>query len=172
MDWAAPLGPELGARLHDYFPLTPFAGAYLAIAALNIVFAPILLLLKIPLPTAPASRPALAVPLLTVLQRPAVMVAILCGMVSYALMSLVMTATPLAMQGCGFATEVAADVVRWHVIAMFAPEFFHRRPDPAFWHRADYCHRLLLLLAFCGVIALLDTELMNFYAALILLGLG
>ena len=48
----------------------------------------------------------------------------ICAMVSYALMNLVMTSTPLAMVGCGFATPQAADVVSGHVLAMFAPSFF------------------------------------------------
>ena len=45
-------------------------------------------------------------------------VAMLCAMVSYALMNLVMTSTPLAVVGCGFTTANAADVVAWHVLAM------------------------------------------------------
>jgi hypothetical protein len=48
----------------------------------------------------------------------------ICGMVSYALMNLVMTSTPLAVVGCGFSTGTAADVVSAHVLAMFAPSFF------------------------------------------------
>ena len=39
-------------------------------------------------------------------------------------MNLVMTSTPLAIVGCGFTTANAADVVSWHVLAMFAPSFF------------------------------------------------
>ena len=39
-------------------------------------------------------------------------------------MSLVMTSTPLAMVGHGFTPDHAADVVRWHIVAMFAPSFF------------------------------------------------
>ncbi len=45
-------------------------------------------------------------------------------MVSYALMNLVMTSTPLAVVGCGFAEGNAADIVTGHVLAMFAPSFF------------------------------------------------
>jgi hypothetical protein len=56
-------------------------------------------------------------------ERPAIAVAIICGMVSYALMNLMMTSTPLAMVGCGYTTGTAADVVSAHVIAMFAPSF-------------------------------------------------
>jgi len=44
--------------------------------------------------------------------------------VSYGAMNLLMTATPLAMSVCGFGYPQAADVIMWHVIAMFAPGFF------------------------------------------------
>ncbi len=169
---AALIGPELGARLHDYFQLTPFAGVYLAIAALNLLFAPILLFLNIPLPPPPsAAQNSLAVPLMTILRRPAVIVAILCGMVSFALMNLVMTATPLAMQACGFSPEASADVVRWHVIAMFAPSFFTGNLIKRFG-APKVISSGLLLLGLCGVVALLGVEQVNFYVALVLLGLG
>ena len=36
---------------------------------------------------------------------------------------LVMTATPLAMVGCGFAFTDAAFVIQWHSVGMFAPSF-------------------------------------------------
>ncbi len=168
---AALIGPELGARLHDYFELTPFAGVYLAIAALNLLFAPILLFLNIPLPIKSAEQKNTEVPITEILRRPAVIVAILCGMVSFALMNLVMTATPLAMQVCGFTPEVSADVVRWHVIAMFAPSFFTGNLIQRFG-APKIISTGLLLLGLCGVVALLGIELLNFYVALVLLGLG
>ena len=45
-------------------------------------------------------------------------------MVSYALMNLVMTSTPLAVVGCGYDKGDAADIVSAHVLAMFVPSFF------------------------------------------------
>ena len=168
---AALVGPELGARLHDYFDLTPFAGVYLAIAALNILFAPLLLFLNIPVPEKTHTNKSSDTPVMEILRRPAVTVAILCGMVSFALMNLVMTATPLAMQACGFAAETAADVVRWHVVAMFAPSFFTGNLIKRFGAPIIISIGLFLL-GLCGVVALINIELINFYVALILLGLG
>ena len=60
----------------------------------------------------------------------------ICAMVSYALMNLVMTSTPLAIVGCGFGTAQAADVVSGHVLAMFAPSFFTGAPDRPLRRRA------------------------------------
>jgi len=39
-------------------------------------------------------------------------------------MNLLMAATPLAMQVCGYTFSDAALVLEWHVIGMFAPGFF------------------------------------------------
>jgi hypothetical protein len=57
------------------------------------------------------------------LRDPVIAVAIICATVAYALMNLVMTSTPLAVVGCGFTTNHAADIVSAHVLAMFAPAF-------------------------------------------------
>ncbi|EVU13442.1 putative drug transport transmembrane domain protein, partial [Vibrio parahaemolyticus V-223/04] len=49
------------------------------------------------------------------------MIAVLAAMVAYAVMNILMTATPLAMIGCGFDFDKAAGVIEWHVLGMFAP---------------------------------------------------
>ncbi len=48
---------------------------------------------------------------------------IVCAMGSYALMSLLMTAAPLAIVGCGFGQDNAALGIQWHVLAMFGPSY-------------------------------------------------
>ena len=45
-------------------------------------------------------------------------------MIGYGVMSMVMTATPLAMVGHGHAFGDAAIVIQWHIVGMFAPSFF------------------------------------------------
>jgi MFS family permease len=92
-------------------------------------------------------------------------------MVSYALMVLVMTATSLAMDGQGFSTAQAADVVRWHVVAMFGPSFFTGSVILRFGHLRVITLGLVLL-GVAGLIAIRGVGLENFYLALIALGLG
>ena len=58
------------------------------------------------------------------MKTPRVVVAVIVAAVSYALMNLVMTSSPLAVVGCGFHTADAANVVTAHVLAMYAPSFF------------------------------------------------
>ena len=92
-------------------------------------------------------------------------------MVAYALMNLVMTSTPLAVVGCGFAPTDAANIVSAHVLAMFAPSFFTGHLIARFG--AERIVALgLFLLALAGAAALSGVELSHFFTALVLLGMG
>ncbi|KAG1715441.1 Riboflavin transporter RfnT [Nymphon striatum] len=92
-------------------------------------------------------------------------------MVSYALMNLVMTSTPLAVVGCGFGVPDASNIVTGHVLAMFAPSFFTGHLIARFGVEKIVATGLLIL-AGAGAVALSGVTLTNFYIALILLGLG
>ena len=105
------------------------------------------------------------------LATPAIAVSIVCAMVSYALMNLVMTSTPLAVVGCGFGVGEASDIVAAHVVAMFAPSFVTGHLIARFGVRTIVAAGLALLAA-AGVVALSGVTLFHFYGALILLGLG
>mgnify|MGYP001800142596 FL=1 len=105
------------------------------------------------------------------IKTPRIAVAIICGMVTYALMNLVMTSTPLAVVGCGFTSGNAADIVSAHVLAMFAPSFFTGHLIVRFGVEKILALGLVILAA-AGAVALQGVELGNFYIALILLGLG
>lgn len=168
---SALIGPELVRLTAEVFSPVPFAGAYLSIVALNLVGACGLLLLDIPRPPAPAAGDAAAPAMRDVLMRPRLLVAMLCGMVGFASMSLVMTSTPLALTAEGFTTADAADVVRWHIVAMFAPSFV----TGAVIARLGAIKVIasgLALLAACGAVALAGVGLHHFYVALMLLGIG
>ena len=92
-------------------------------------------------------------------------------MVSYALMNLVMTSTPLAVVGCGYNTNNAADVVTAHVLAMYVPSFFTGHLIARFGSQRIVALGLFIL-AGSGAVALTGVALENFFVALILLGLG
>jgi predicted MFS family arabinose efflux permease len=168
---SALLGPEIVRATSALFPDVPYAGAYLAVIALNVVGAAVLALLDIP----PAQHAAAATepgrPLAVIARQPAFLVAALSAMVGFASMSLVMTSTPLAMVGHGFTTDHAADVVRWHIVAMYAPSFFTGSVIVRFG-RLPVIAAGLLLLAGCGAIALAGVDIENFYLALVALGIG
>jgi len=108
---------------------------------------------------------------LQILQQPLFFVAVVGAALGYGVMNLLMAATPLAMQVCGFAFDDAALVLQWHVIGMFAPGFF----------TGHLIKRLgvlpimatgVALNALCIAIALSGVDLQAFLVALFLLGVG
>lgn len=115
------VGPEL-SKLTRGVLAAPHAGSYAALA----IFALIALALasRLRIPSAHAQAAGAARPLAEVARQPQFIVAVLVGAIGYGAMNLLMTATPLAMKVCGFGYPEAADVIKWHVVAMFAPGFF------------------------------------------------
>ncbi|MEO0699238.1 MAG: MFS transporter, partial [Pseudomonadota bacterium] len=106
-----------------------------------------------------------------ILRNPRISLSMSVAALSQAVMVLLMTPTPLAMVGCGFVETQAADVIRWHVVAMFAPGFFTGWFIARFGAgRIATCGVSLLLVA--ALTAWIGMELLNFYAALIVLGVG
>ncbi|HMB72672.1 MAG TPA: MFS transporter [Gammaproteobacteria bacterium] len=168
---SALVGPEIVRWLADGYAPTPYAGAYVAVVAINVAGGAILVFLGIPRPpkqTVDAgSRRAVG----ELLRQPRLIAAVFCGMVAYASMSLVMTPTSLAMAEHGFDANHAADVVRWHVVAMFAPSFFTGSLIGRFGHAPVIATGLALLLC-CSIVALAGVDLHHFYIALIVLGIG
>jgi MFS family permease len=168
---SALIGPEIVTLTAGTFPAVPYAGAYLSLIGLNAVGALGLLWLDIPRPTRGAGETATGRPLAVIARQPAFIIAVLAAMIGFASMSLVMTSTPLAMVGHGFTAGHAADVVRWHILAMFAPSFF-TGPVIVRFGRLPVISVGLVLLGVCGAIAASGVELHHFYLALIALGVG
>jgi len=167
---SAIVGPEIVIRFGDYFAPIPFAGAYAATIIVGLIGTLAIPFLDLPKPEK-RTKGDDGRPMLEIFRNPAVPVAMLCAMVSYAVMTFVMTSTPLAIVACGFGDAQAADVVRWHVLAMFAPSFFTGTLIAKFGH-GKIIGIGLFLLAACTGIALSGIEIEKFYAALICLGLG
>ncbi|WP_298256492.1 MFS transporter [uncultured Litoreibacter sp.] len=169
---SAIIGPQLNKVMFD-FSVIPFLGSYIAIVVLNLVGLLLFFLLDLPNAAATAaSKTSEAVRTkMQLLRTPRIAVAVICGMVSYALMNLVMTSTPLAVMGCGFTSADANDVVTAHVLAMFVPSFFTGHLINKFGVEKIVAAGLVIL-GLAGVVALTGVTLTNFFAALILLGLG
>ena len=167
---SALIGPQL-VKLTAEATAVPFLGTYAAAMVINLVGMSLFLLLDIPKPPPPVAGEDGGRTRAQLLATPAILVAIVCAMVSYALMNLVMTSTPLAVVGCGFGTARASDVVSAHVFAMFAPSFFTGHLIARFGAERIVATGLVILLA-AGLVALEGVELTNFFGALVLLGLG
>ena len=179
---SAIVGPQLNKVVGDINPVIPFLGSYLTIVAIN--FFGLFLFMFLDLPAGTRGQPATTKPVLRsrkeMLTDPPILVAIIVGMVSYALMNLVMTSTPLAVVGCGYGTDNSNDIVTAHVLAMFIPSFFTGHLIAKFGVTRIMALGLVIL-AFAGVAALAGVHiadeatapsLFSFYAGLILLGIG
>ncbi len=167
---AAIIGPQLVKVTADAMVI-PFLGSYLTVIAINLVGSLMFLFLNIPTPPAPAEGTPAGRSRLELLKTPVIAVAIICAMVSYALMNLVMTSTPLAVVGCGFERNTAADIVSSHVLAMYIPSFFTGHLI-ARYGPVKIISIGLAILASAGLVALTGVELDQFFIALILLGVG
>lgn len=171
---SAVIGPQLVGFLSGQSAdasVMRFLPVYFAAAGLNLAGMLLFFLLDIPKlpppsPDAPKGRTRREL-----LATPRIAVAVICATVSYALMNLVMTSTPLAVVGCGFGVVDASNVVTAHVLAMFAPSFITGHMIARFGVERIVALGLLIL-ALAGAVALHGVTLTNFFGALILLGIG
>ncbi|HEX9857196.1 MAG TPA: MFS transporter [Paracoccaceae bacterium] len=167
---SAVLGPQL-VKITAEAMVVPFLGTYLAVIALNFAGVFLFVFLNIPKPRAPHPGAFRGRSRLELIRTPRIAVAVICATVSYALMNLVMTSSPLAVVGCGFETADAANVVTAHVLAMYAPSFFTGHVIARIGAQKVVALGLVILAA-AGAVAMMGVEIENFFAALILLGVG
>jgi len=167
---SAVTGPELVKLTNDAMVI-PFLGTYLTVIALNFCGVFLFGLLKIPKPTAAPGGIAEGRSRADLIRTPAIAVAVIVATVSYALMNLVMTSSPLAVVGGGYMKSDAANVVMGHVLAMYAPSFVTGHIIARFGIQRVMAVGLIILAA-AGAVAMAGVDLFNFFAALMLLGFG
>jgi len=169
---AAFVGPQMFIAAKDTLAPIPLAGAYAALAVLSIIGLVPLALTRLPAPTNGSSQSLKErFASLSVLKRKPVRLAVGLGAVSQGIMVFLMVPTPLAMIGCGFSEAVAGDVIRWHVVAMFAPSFFTGFLIKKFGVHPIALIGLALLIA-SSIAALSGLTSVHFYGSLVLLGIG
>ncbi|HNK53154.1 MAG: MFS transporter [Rubrivivax sp.] len=166
----AVVGPNLAAWTRTVLP-TPFVGAYLALALVALLAMGVLALIEFPPAPAAAAGADRGRPLGQIMRQPAFIVATVGAALGYGVMNLLMAATPLAMQVCGFEFGATAQVLQWHVIGMYAPGFFTGHLIRRFGALAVMGAGVVLNLL-CVAVALTGVELTQFLAALTLLGVG
>ena len=167
---SAVVGPQL-VKVTAEAMVVPFFGTYLAVVGLNLVGVFLFTMLDIPKPTPAMAGAPKGRTRAQMIRNPKIAVAMVCATVSYALMNLVMTSSPLAVVGCGFTKGNAADVVTAHVLAMYAPSFFTGHLIARFGAERIVAIGLVIL-AGAGAVAIAGVDLVNFFVALALLGLG
>jgi predicted MFS family arabinose efflux permease len=168
---AALFGTLIVMATADLFAPVVYAGSYAAMALVCVVAIVILLGLDGHKPEEISATAEPARPLLRIARQPRYATAVVVAMLSYGIMNLVMTATPVAMLGCGFGVRDSSWVIQWHALAMFVPSFFTGHVIARFGTERIAAFGLLLLAA-AGVSGLIGIRFENFAIGLILLGLG
>ncbi|MEM1231447.1 MAG: MFS transporter [Pseudomonadota bacterium] len=170
--FAALVGPAVGERFSAVPELAPFTGSFLALAALVSVSFFILLLCFRNLPVLEDTTSEPARPLSEVLRQPQLVLAIAASAIGYSVMSLVMTATPIAMHEMH--QHSLADttwVIQSHILAMFLPSLF----SGVLIARLGVMRIIsagLLLLGLCIVLGWGEPALMHYWGTMVLLGIG
>ncbi len=166
----AVIGPNLAKQTKNMLS-TPFAGAYLALGGVALLAMVLMAFVRFPpVPAKPPGHDA-GRPLWQIMTQPIFLVATIGASLGYGVMNLLMAATPLAMQVCGYPFDDAALVLQWHVIGMFAPGFFTGHLIKRFG-TLPIMGAGVALNAGCIAIALSGVDLQQFLVALFLLGVG
>ncbi|GDY25657.1 MFS transporter [Agarivorans sp. Toyoura001] len=168
---AAIIGPSLAVYSQAWWPKQPFIGAFVGLLGLYIIALILLLMIRFNDEAASNQHSVAARPLRDIIGSANYIVAVVAGVVSYFVMNLLMTATPLAMHHHGYHFAQSASVIEWHVLGMFAPSFITGR----LILRIGLFPTMLLglgLMVACVLVNLLGTSFNHFAIALTLLGVG
>ncbi|MDQ8182671.1 MFS transporter [Pelagicoccus sp. SDUM812005] len=169
---AAYLGPEVGARGRDWLE-SPygFAGSFALLGGVLLMAIAVFSFYKEPVRrlerTEVADRP-----LAGIVKSPAFLIAAGTAALSYAVMSFIMTATPITMHElCGFSLDDTKRVIQWHIVAMYLPSLF------AGWLMKRFGPGKLMLAGSLAygivlIVALQGEAFAHFWGALVLLGVG
>ncbi|NTJ61817.1 MFS transporter [Agrobacterium rhizogenes] len=169
---AAIIGPQLVIWTRDAVPGTAFAGSFISQAMLAALAFPVLWHLRASSSQkSKAATDAVERPLHRILTSPRYLLAIASGVVSYGLMTFVMTASPVAMVGHGHSIDQAALGIQWHILAMYGPSFITGRLMVRFGKERVAAVGLLLI-GCSAAVALSGFDIAHFWVSLVLLGIG
>ncbi|HET9662971.1 MAG TPA: MFS transporter [Burkholderiales bacterium] len=163
-------GPEMAKRTSVVFADYAYLGSYLSLIVVCLVAMLFLTALDIP-KLSEQERKDSGRPLGQIMRQPVFIVAALASMLSYGIMNLFMTSTPLAMRAHAHHFNDAAFALQWHMIGMYGPSFFTGALIQRFGVLNIILAGIVLLFA-CIVAALAGTMLLNFWVAMFLLGVG
>ena len=167
---AAVAGTRLAVFSKDQAPDAPFAGSFVCIAALQALILVTMLSTSLPRPESKAAVGS-GRGLWQIAQQRRFVVAIAGAIGSWGVMSLLMNATPLAMDRQHHAFDDTASVIQWHLLGMYVPAFFSGHLVRRFGEGRVMLAGAALLLA-AAAVSLAGSELWYFAVGLGLLGIG
>ena len=167
---AAMLGPELayiGKDLHS----VPFTGSFMLLSLMCLLGGLVMLLFQ-PVALLEQTQDEGGRALVEIMNSSLFWVAVMSATIGYAVMSYVMTATPVSMHVMeGHSLEDTKWVIQSHILSMFLPSLISGYLIARFGE-----YRLMLAglaaYALCLVIALSGQDVMHYWLGLVLLGVG
>jgi MFS family permease len=144
-----------------------YLGSFVALTALALLVVPVLTAMPLP----KRNNTLQASPFrLAHLNSTAIQAILFCA-IGYLVMALVMLASPLAMNGCGFHASDSASVIQWHLLGMFAPSLLTGKAIARFGAKPVAFVGALVLGIGC-ILAMSDQSLFGFHLALAIVGIG
>jgi MFS family permease len=167
---AAFIGPEIAVRGRDLLA-TEYAGSFLLLSLSYV--AGIVLISFYTDDAAPDQRGrGDGRPIRSILRQPAVFVAIASAALGYGVMSLLMTATPISMHShAGHSLESTKFVIQSHIAAMYLPSLVYASLQARLGFNGMMWTGVAVF-AFCLLTTALGTKFLNYWLALVLLGIG
>jgi len=167
---AAFIGPEIAVRGRHLLP-TEYAGSFLLLIG---SYCAGIVLVSFHREERPKSteRERAGRPLREILKSPVLILAISAAALGYGVMSLLMTATPISMHGHGgHSLDATKFVIQSHIAAMYLPSLIYAALFARLGFRGMLWSGIVVYLA-CLAVALIDTGLLHYWFALVLLGVG
>ncbi len=169
---AALLAPALGSATRHLGGWPEFTGSYLTLAVLCLVAALILARLADTEPR-PAPDTGTARPLRVLVRQQDFGLAVFAGVAAYAVMSFIMTATPISMHvHDGFTSAETTSVITAHLLGMYLPSL----ASPWLIRRLGIRGMMLAGIAAMGtcivISAAFGQAFVHYFSGLVLLGLG
>lgn len=169
---AAMAAPAIGTAARHLGGWPEFTGSYLVLAGLCLIAALILSRLAEATPRIAANEPAVR-PLAVIARQPEFRLAVTASVAAYAVMSFIMTATPISMHvHDGFTSTATTSVITAHLLAMYLPSLV----SPWLFERLGIRGMMLAglaAMATCIVIsAAIGHAFAHYLSGLVLLGLG
>ena len=164
------IGPQVAKSAVDWLAPVSFAGVYLAMCGFSLAVLALVQGLRIATLTR-EQKSSGGRPLRSIMCQEAYRVALAASVCGYAVMTLTMSATPLAMLACGYQFADSASVIEAHVVAMFLPSFFTGHLIGRFGVLPIMAAGGLIELG-CAIVNLMGVEFANFLIANVLVGVG
>jgi len=163
------IGPGLSTLTIELHPVK-YLASYLSATVYLLIMMAVVQALRLPATSAEEAHGPTR-PLAEIARQPEYIVAVVTAAISYGVMNLLMTATPLAMGFCGHPYGSAANVIAWHIIGMFAPSLITGDLIKRFGLLPIMLSGVALLVV-CVFIALAGITVAHFWWSMFLMGVG